>query len=301
MNKVELLAPAGDLLKLKTALLYGADAVFVGGKSFSLRAKASNFSDEDLIEGVRFAHSLNKKVHVTVNVITENNEIEKMKEYVRFLSDIGVDAIIVSSPAIMKFVKDERLPIEIHVSTQCSSSNSLSVDFYKKLGLFLFHTVGQSGGGGLVDDTQDLQAGDLAGVLGGLTLSVGKVSGNGNDGLAHLAAQISFGVSLQLLQHHGGDLLGGVLLAVDVHLVVGAHLTLDGSNGAGGVGDALALGHLAHHALAGLGESDNGGSGAGAFGVGDDDGLAALDDGDAGVGCTQIDTNDLRHSIVPHF
>lgn len=134
MNKVELLAPAGDLLKLKTALLYGADAVFVGGKSFSLRAKASNFSDEDLIEGVRFAHSLNKKVHVTVNVITENNEIEKMKEYVRFLSDIGVDAIIVSSPAIMKFVKDEKLPIEIHVSTQCSSSNSLSVDFYKKLG-----------------------------------------------------------------------------------------------------------------------------------------------------------------------
>ena len=133
-NKVELLAPAGDLEKLKVALLYGADAVFVGGKSFSLRAKASNFSDEDLIEGVKFAHSLNKKVHVTVNVIPENNEIDKMKEYVRFLSNIGVDAIIVSSLGLMKFIKDEKLPIEIHVSTQCSSSNSLSVSFYKRIG-----------------------------------------------------------------------------------------------------------------------------------------------------------------------
>ena len=134
MKRVELLAPAGDLDKLKTALLYGADAVFVGGKSFSLRAKASNFSDEDLIEGVRFAHSLNKKVHVTVNVIPEDEELTRMKEYVRFLSSIGVDAVIVSSLAIMKFIKDENLPIEIHVSTQCSSSNSLSVDFYKSFG-----------------------------------------------------------------------------------------------------------------------------------------------------------------------
>lgn len=134
MNKVELLAPAGDLAKLKTALLYGADAVFVGGKNFSLRAKASNFSDEDLIEGVNFAHSLNKKIHVTVNVIPEDNEFDRIKEYVRFLARIGVDAVIVSSISIMKFIKDENLPIEIHISTQCSSSNSLSVDFYKSLG-----------------------------------------------------------------------------------------------------------------------------------------------------------------------
>lgn len=135
MKKVELLAPAGDLFKLKTALLYGADAVFVGGKSFSLRAKASNFSDEDLIEGVEFAHKLNKKIHVTVNVIPEDGEIDKIKEYIRFLASINVDAVIVSSIGIMKFIKDENIPIEVHVSTQCSSSNSLSLDFYESFGV----------------------------------------------------------------------------------------------------------------------------------------------------------------------
>ena len=150
----------------------------------------------------------------------------------------------------------------------------------------LIHTVGQSGSGGLVDDTLDLQAGDLAGVLGGLTLSIGEVGGDGDDGLGDGLAQIGLGVGLQLLKDHGADLLGSILLAVDVHLVVGAHLTLDGDNGAVGVGDSLALGHLAHHTLAVLGKSHHRGSGAVAFGVGDNDGVAALHNRHTAVGRT---------------
>src|SRR5699024_3235511 len=160
----------------------------------------------------------------------------------------------------------------------------------------LIHTVGQSGSGGLVDDTLDLQARDLTGILGGLTLSVGEVGGDGDDGLGDGLAQVGLGVRLQLLQDHGADLLGGVLLAVNVHLVVGTHLTLDGDHGAVGVGDGLALSHLAHHALAVLGEGHHGRSGAVAFGVGDDDGLAALHDGHTRVSRTKVDTNNLRHN-----
>ena len=96
-------------------------------------------------------------------------------------------------------------------------------------------------------------------------------------------AQVGLGVRLQLLQDHGGDLLGGVALAVDGHFVVGAHLPLDGGNGAVRVGDGLALCHLAHHALAGLGEGHHRRGGAGAFRVGDDNGFAALDDRHTGV------------------
>ena len=167
------------------------------------------------------------------------------------------------------------------------------------LGLLLVHAVGHGSGGGLVDDALDVQARDAAGVLGGLALGVGEVGGDGDDRLGDGLAQIGLGVRLQLLQDHGGDLLGRVGLAVDVHLVVGAHLALDGHDGAVGVGDGLALGHLAHHALAVLGEGHDGGGGAVALGVGDDDGLAALHDGHAGVGCTKVDTNDLRHKAVP--
>lgn len=134
MKKYELLAPAGDLDKLKVALLYGADACFVGGKSFSLRAKASNFSNEDLIEAVNFAHQLNKKIHVTVNIIPDRQELEKAKEYLLFLDKIGVDAVIVSSPSLMNFIKENNLKLEIHVSTQCSTSNHYAVRFYEKLG-----------------------------------------------------------------------------------------------------------------------------------------------------------------------
>ena len=114
-------------------------------------------------------------------------------------------------------------------------------------------------------------------------------------------AQVSLRVGLQLLQDHSGDLLGGVALAVDGHLVVGTHFTLDGGHGALRVGDGLALCHLAHHALAGLGEGHHRGSGAGAFRVGDNDGLAAFDNSHTGVCSTQVNANSLCHNKLPSF
>ena len=154
------------------------------------------------------------------------------------------------------------------------------------LGLLLIHTVGKSGCGRLVDDTLHVQTGDLAGVLGGLTLGVGKVSGNGDDSLRNGLAQIGLSVALELLQDHGADLLRGVGLAVHVHLVIAAHFTLDGRNGAVGVGDGLTLCHLAHHTLAGLAECHHRRGGAVALGVGDDNGFAALHDSHAAICCT---------------
>ena len=159
----------------------------------------------------------------------------------------------------------------------------------------LVEAVGEGGRGGLVDDALDFQSGDLAGILGGLALAVGEVGGDGDDGLGDLLAQVSLGVGLQLLQHHGADLLRGVALAVDGDAVVAAHLALDGAYRAVRVGDGLALGHLADHALAGLGKGHDGRRGARALGVGDDDGFAALHDGHAAVSGAQIYANDFSH------
>ena len=162
----------------------------------------------------------------------------------------------------------------------------------------LVQTVGQGRGGRLVDNALDLQTGNLTGVLGGLTLGVGEVGGDGDDRLGDGGAQIGFRVGFQLLQDHGADLLGGVVLAVHAHPVVAAHLPLDGCNGAVRVGDRLPLGDLTHHALAGLGEGHDGRGGAVALGVGDDDGLAALHHCYAGIGGTQINTDHFRHILV---
>lgn len=133
-KRIELLMPAGDLMRLKAALLYGADAVFVGGKSFSLRAKASNFTIEDIAEGVKFAHSLNKKVYVTVNIIPHEGDLNDIEKYLITLDSINVDAIIVSSLTIITLVKKLNLKLECHVSTQVSSLNSEVVKFYENLG-----------------------------------------------------------------------------------------------------------------------------------------------------------------------
>lgn len=133
-NKIELLMPAGDLTRLKVSLLYGADAVFIGGKKFSLRAKASNFSIEDIAEGVRFAHSLNKKIYVTVNIIPHCDDLNNIEEYLLSLDRIHVDAIIVSSLFIIETVKKLNLKLECHVSTQVSAVNEDYVKFYEELG-----------------------------------------------------------------------------------------------------------------------------------------------------------------------
>lgn len=134
MNKPELLAPAGDLEKLKIALLYGADAVYVGGTSFGLRANATNFTLEDLKQGVEYAHSLNKKVYVTVNIVLHNKEIRDLADYLKKLEKTKVDAIIVSDPAIIEIAK-EHTNLHIHLSTQQSTLNKEAVSFWKKNGV----------------------------------------------------------------------------------------------------------------------------------------------------------------------
>ena len=131
---IELLAPAGDLEKLKFALHYGADAVYVGGQNFSLRANAKNFSLQDLEEALLFAHERGKKVYVTVNIVFHDEDTTGLKEYLQKLADIHVDAVIVSDIAVMKLIKDENIPLEIHASTQASILNPYAALFYKNLG-----------------------------------------------------------------------------------------------------------------------------------------------------------------------
>lgn len=134
MNKVELLAPAGDLEKLKIAYLYGADAVYCAGKKFGLRANANNFTLEELKTAVEFAHSLNKKLYVTVNIIFHEKELEGLVEYLKELDQIGVDAVIASDILVMKKIQELNLKLELHVSTQASILNSEAALFYKNLG-----------------------------------------------------------------------------------------------------------------------------------------------------------------------
>lgn len=134
MNHIELLAPAGDLLRLKTAVKFGADAVYIGGKRFSLRSRASNFDLETIAEAVEFAHAYGSKVFVTVNMIPHDEDLEGLDEYLIALNKNGVDAIIVASLAILKRAKQLTSGMEVHISTQYSITNSATIDFYKKQG-----------------------------------------------------------------------------------------------------------------------------------------------------------------------
>lgn len=129
MKKPELLAPAGNLEKLKIAIIYGADAVFIGGKKFSLRARASNFEISDIKEACDFAHSYNKKIYVTTNILPHNDNIDGLVEYLQDLERVGVDAIICASPVIIETAK-EHTNLEIHISTQTSLTNYESVNFW---------------------------------------------------------------------------------------------------------------------------------------------------------------------------
>lgn len=135
MNKVELLAPAGSLEKAKIALLYGADAVYVGGKQFSLRARASNFNLDDLEELSNFAHERGKKVYVTMNIIPHDNDLSGLDEYLDHLEKIKIDAIITSSRYIMERAKVIAANIELHLSTQMSTTSSLGIEYYRKRGV----------------------------------------------------------------------------------------------------------------------------------------------------------------------
>ena len=131
---IELLAPAGDLERLKLAFYYGADAVYLGGRDFSLRANAKNFSKDDIKEACSYAHNLNKKVYVTVNIVFHDDDYKNLEEYLKYLDECGVDAIIVSDISVMELWKKLDLNMELHVSTQASILNKESALFYKKMG-----------------------------------------------------------------------------------------------------------------------------------------------------------------------
>ena len=129
----ELLAPAGDLERLKMALLYGADAVYVGGRDYSLRANAKNFSIEELNEACEFAHNLGKRVYVTVNIVFHDKNLLNLKEYLQKLKEINVDAVIVSDIVGVKLAKE--VGLDIILSTQASTLNYEAVNFWKNLGV----------------------------------------------------------------------------------------------------------------------------------------------------------------------
>lgn len=134
MNKIELLAPAGNLEKLKTAILFGADAVYCGGLNFGLRAGADNFSVEELKEGIEFAHNRSKKVYMTLNMIPHNEELAQLPEYIEKIRELNLDALIISDPGVFAFVKKEMPEMEIHISTQANNVNWASALFWAEQG-----------------------------------------------------------------------------------------------------------------------------------------------------------------------
>ncbi|NLI61273.1 MAG: U32 family peptidase [Clostridiales bacterium] len=136
MNKrPELLAPAGNLEKLKVALAYGADAVYMSGKQFGLRAFAGNFDNDEIAEAVDYAHSMGKKVYITMNIFAHNDDFLGMKEYMRFLSDIQVDAVILSDPGILSIARQIMPNVPIHLSTQANNTNWHSANFWHEQGV----------------------------------------------------------------------------------------------------------------------------------------------------------------------
>lgn len=134
--KYELLLPAGDLDRLKFACLYGADAVYIGGYDYSLRANANNFSLDEIKEGVDFAHKLNKKVYVTVNMIFHNEDIDGLDKYLSDLDSIGIDSYIVSDFAVIEAIKRLNIKTPFFISTQKSITNLEAIKFYKSLGAY---------------------------------------------------------------------------------------------------------------------------------------------------------------------
>lgn len=133
-RKVELLVPAGSLEVLKVAVDYGADAVYIGGQAYGLRAKADNFSIEEMKKAAEYAHAKNAKVYVTANIFAHNYDIEGMKAYFEQLKDTGVDAVLVSDPGIFMLAKETMPDMELHISTQANNTNYLTYNFWYKMG-----------------------------------------------------------------------------------------------------------------------------------------------------------------------
>ena len=135
MKKIELLSPAGDMSKLKTALYFGADAVYIGGKSFSLRALAGNFTDDEIRNAVEYSHNLGKKVYVTVNVFARNSDIGSLGKYLKFLESSKVDGAIISDTGVMALSKSVAPDLPLHLSTQANVLNYKTVEFWRSFGV----------------------------------------------------------------------------------------------------------------------------------------------------------------------
>ena len=135
MKKVELLVPASNLEVLKTAVIYGADAVYIGGEAYGLRAKAKNFSLADMREGIAFAHERGVKVYVTANILAHNYDLDGARSYFKELKEIKPDALIISDPGMFTIAKEECPEIEIHISTQANNTNYMTYLFWHKMGV----------------------------------------------------------------------------------------------------------------------------------------------------------------------
>lgn len=131
---MELLAPAGNMEKLKTAIYFGADAVYLAGKKFGLRAFAGNFGEEELKKAVEFVHKNNKKIYITVNIVAHNKDFDGLGEYLKFLKDIEVDGVIVSDLGVISYIKEYADGLEFHISTQANVTNKHTAKMYADLG-----------------------------------------------------------------------------------------------------------------------------------------------------------------------
>jgi putative protease len=129
-RETELLIPASSLEVLKIAVIFGADAVYIGGEAFGLRAKAKNFSIEDMKEGVKFAHERNVKVYVTANILAHNYDLEGARAYFEELKEVGPDALIISDPGMFTIAKEVLPDIDIHISTQANNTNYMTYNFW---------------------------------------------------------------------------------------------------------------------------------------------------------------------------
>ncbi|MFY9178133.1 MAG: U32 family peptidase [Caldicoprobacterales bacterium] len=135
IKKPELLAPAGNLEKLKVAFAYGADAVYMSGKQFGLRAFAGNFENDEIRKAIQYAHSIGKKVYITMNIFAHNDDFKGIQEYMEFLSEIEVDAVIISDPGILSLAREIMPNIPIHMSTQANNTNWYSANFWHEQGV----------------------------------------------------------------------------------------------------------------------------------------------------------------------
>jgi len=135
VKRIELLAPAGNMECLKTAFYFGADAAYLAGKSFGLRAFANNFSNDEIKDALRLAHGEGKRIYITLNAVLYNGEIEELKQYHSFLQEVRVDGMIISDPAVLQVMREEGLELPVHLSTQANTSNYMAARFWHGQGI----------------------------------------------------------------------------------------------------------------------------------------------------------------------